>query len=119
VMTGVARTQRPTTSRFLGAVWGGVGLVLAVVAVAAVWGGAFSPWLLPGLAALLYGVGAFVHGSLADRPPYRLAAFLWWGGAAALLAWPGVHGLAVLGGLVLVGHVIPVCIRWWTQRPRR
>jgi len=113
---GLDLKRRPATSRFLGAVWGAVALALLTLMVVSRGFGAFDPWLLPGLAAMLFGVGAFVHGSLGDRRPYRWAALVWWAGAAGLLAAPGVHGLAGLAGLVIVGHVVPVGIRWWQQR---
>lgn len=113
---GATFAQRPATSRFLGAVWGATGMALMTLILAARLGGAFDAWLLPGLAALLYGTALFVHGSLGERQLYRWAALLWWIGALVLLAWTGVHTLALLAGLVVVGHIVPVSVRWWQLR---
>lgn len=109
------RTTR-TSGRFVSAVWTACVGGMALLAVEAVGFGIFNPFLLPGMMAILFGVGYTIHGVLDHHWVYRYAAGGWWLSAVALLARPTVHALAWLALALLLFQVLPGLVLYLNWR---
>lgn len=105
--------------RLVGTLRYGLMGVIVVLAVASVGMGAFAPLLLPGMAALLAGVGVLAEGIYAKRRLYLGLGAAWWLGAIALLVNPTPAALGGLALLTLLLIVLPASLDLLSYRLTR
>jgi hypothetical protein len=109
------RTQRAQTfgDRVSGAIWGAVGISLALVIIGTQVGYAFErdielhPIFVLTITAVILGIGYFVSSILYEIPLLKWVAFGWWASALVYLFWPGIHSLLIYAGAMVVLQIIP------------
>lgn len=101
---------RPLTGQWVAQLWLGCFTAMAVVAAAGLLLQSINPYAIPGLCALLLGLGFFLHSVLNRRLLFRGIAVGWWLGSLFLLLDPSPRALLVMGLLLLGLHVIPFAI---------
>lgn len=102
-----ALLHAPLTSRLVQAIWLGVIGAIAIIGIAGVGLHQIPPFLLPGLCAVLMGIGYLVHSVLDHRFILRAAAAGWWMGSLWLFYRPGPDSLLHLTLLLLFFQVGP------------
>ena len=105
-----AKLNRPLTGRFVAAIWGGCLMGAAMVSILGLGSGHLSTYQLPGILAVITGIGYFVHSVIDHRTIYKCAAYGWWAGSSYLFFQPNVHALAWFALLILVCQVTPATI---------
>lgn len=93
--------------RLIGQVWLAMGVSVLVLFFAGVGSGTLDGALMPALACTLTGGAVFLTGTLSGLGWLRGLAGAWWLGATAMLIWPGVHVLLLMGVMLLALYVIP------------
>jgi hypothetical protein len=94
-------------ARVLAGIWVGCGVSATLVALLAVYGGAFPAAAVPGAIALILGGGYFASSVAYRRRWMALVAGAWWLGGAAMLIWPARETLLVLAGLLVLFQIVP------------
>lgn len=108
--------QTPLTSRLVRGIWAACIAAMAIFGVVAVSLGDMSPYLLPGILAVLMGVGFFIQGTVDPRPWLRTAAIGWWLGSILLFFQSDVSSLLSLSILLVALQVIPTTLLFWQEK---
>jgi hypothetical protein len=112
--------RMPLSGRLVSATWAACGAAFLVLAAAAGIYGVFSPFLLPALAAVLLGVGCYIH-SVADRRLlFKVTGVLWWLAAMWLFTQVGWNVLIWMSLFMVLLLVAPAAWLYWSgQRALR
>ncbi|MGJ3243436.1 MAG: hypothetical protein ACFE0O_10855 [Opitutales bacterium] len=108
--------KRPISAHLVNRIWLGCLIALMLLAVANKWIGGIDGYLLPGIYALILGIGFFIHGVLDRRKPFQLAALGWWAGALGLFALNDVRALGLFAGLIILCQILPTAWIHWAER---
>lgn len=109
----------PHHARLIGMNWTAVGLAMMVFYFVGVPTKTIPFQAVPGLSALLVGIGIFNTGFLADLRWLVGVAVLWFVGGALLLAFPGPHTLWAMVALLVVGEIVPGLVLMRQERAQR
>ena len=93
--------------RLIGMVWMSMGIGMMVMFFIGVGSGNLDGAHMPALSSVLVGGAFFMTGVLAGLPWLRNLSLGWWGGAAVMLAWPGMHVLWINGLMMLALYMVP------------
>ena len=97
----------PHNAHLIGMNWTAVGLAMGAFYFVGVPMHTIGFQAVPGLSALLVGIGVFNTGHLAGVRWLAGVGVGWFVGGALLLAWPGPHALWAMVGLLVVGEIVP------------
>jgi hypothetical protein len=111
--------KRPISAHLVNRIWLGCLIALMLLAVANKWIGGIDGYLLPGIYALILGIGFYIHGVLDRRKPFQWAAGGWWLGALGLFALNDVRALGLFAGLILLCQVLPIAWIHIRERAQR
>jgi hypothetical protein len=106
----------PLSGRIVSATWIACGTAFIVLVIAVVAYGEFSSYLLPALAAVLLGVGYYIHSATGYRILFKLAAAGWWIAALWLFAHPDPSALAWMSLFLVLFEVLPATWLYFTAR---
>ncbi|MGA2052000.1 MAG: hypothetical protein ABSH19_01675 [Opitutales bacterium] len=106
----------PLSGRIVSATWVGCGTAFLVLIVAVVVFGEFSGYLLPALAAVLLGVGYYIHSATGYRVLFRAAAVGWWFAALWLFGHPDIDSLAWMSLFLVLFEVLPATWLYFAAR---
>lgn len=106
----------PLTSRLTRGLWLACGAAYIIFVLESVLLGGVSPYLLPGIFAVLIGVGFFVEGMAEGTRLYQGLGVAWWAGAFLLFLEPGVDSLAALGVMIMLLQVLPATLLFLKKR---
>ena len=98
---------KPLTGQLVRSIWLGVFCAMLIATAGAVWVAELSAYLLPGIYALILGIGLFTHSVLNGRTLFRALAGGWWAAALLLLSRDDVITFAWFSGFLLILHVLP------------
>lgn len=98
---------KPLTGKLVRSIWLGVFSAMVIGSAGGVLVAELSPYLLPGVYALILGVGFFSHSVLNGRTLFRFLALAWWAAALLLLSRNEVVTFAWFSGFLLAFHVLP------------
>lgn len=109
------RTERVKTfaGRVAGAIWGAVGISIALYIAATIVGYSFErnivlhPIFICSVTSILVGIGYFASGILYEIPWLRWVAIGWWATSVIYIFWPSVHALLVYALVVLALQIVP------------
>lgn len=111
---------RNVAGRAFAGIWVGLGVTLTLLGTLAVWAGALDPRALPGVLALVFGLGYFASGHLSGLGWLTAVGLFWWAGGGVLLFWRGSGALLGLAALVLVLEIGPaLALRRLERDPAR
>ncbi len=108
--------RAPLTNRLTRGLWLACGGAFIVFTLESVLLGGISPFLLPGIFAVLIGVGFFIEGMAEGTRLFQGLGLAWWVGAFALFLRPGVNALALLGALIMLLQVLPATLLYFRHR---
>jgi hypothetical protein len=111
--------RMPLSGRLVSATWVGCATGFGVLALAAVSDDVFSVYLLPALAAVLLGVGCFIHSVLDRRRIFKILAIGWWLSALWLFANPDVNALGWMSLSLVLLQVLPAGWLFFTRKRAR
>jgi len=109
----------PYHARLIGMNWTAVGLAMMGFYFIGVPAQTIPFQAVPGLSALLVGIGVFNTGFLADLRWLVGVALLWFVSGALMLAYPGPHTLWAMVLLLVVGEIAPGLVLMRQERARR
>jgi hypothetical protein len=109
--------RMPLSGRLVSATWVGCATGFGVLALVAVAGNVFGLFLLPALAAVLLGVGCFIHSVVDRRRIFKVLAVGWWLSALWLFAHPDVNALAWMSLSLVLLEVLPSGWLFFTRKP--
>lgn len=101
-----------TAPRLNQRVWLGACITGLILAVSSVTFEIFSPFYLPGIFAVILGLGFFLHSALSQKRVFAIAAVGWWAVAIPLLATADRVNLLWFGLAIIVLQVAPATIIW-------
>lgn len=104
------KTRAPLTTRLMRGLWIACGAAFLIFAMESVVFEKFNPFLLPGILAVLMGVGYFIQGVAESRKLYELLGFGWWAGSCVLLWLGNVDTLAWLSLMLLFLQALPATV---------
>ncbi|WOO41526.1 hypothetical protein [Rubellicoccus peritrichatus] len=104
------KTKAPLTTRLMRGLWIACGAAFIIFIMESIVFGGFSPFLLPGIFAVLMGVGYFIQGVAESRKLYELLGIGWWLGACALLWLANVNTLAWLSAMLIALQAAPATV---------
>jgi hypothetical protein len=99
--------QMPLSGRIVSATWLGCGAGFAVLAIVAIVYGTFTIYLLPALAAVLLGVGCYIHSVVTRQRLFKFLAAGWWLAALGLFTQPTIHSLAWMALSLVILVILP------------
>jgi hypothetical protein len=105
----------PLSGRIASATWVACGVGFAVLALVAGVFQAFTPYLLPALAAVLLGVGYYIHSVAQRRVLFKFVAAGWWLSALGLFTQPNVNALAWMALSLLLFQAAPAAWLFFTR----
>jgi len=105
----------PLSGRIASATWVGCGVGFALLALVAGVYQAFSIYLLPALAAVLLGVGYFIHSVAQRRNLFKFVAIGWWLAALGLFTQPNINSLAWMALSLLLFQAAPAGWLFFTR----
>ncbi|MEM8550285.1 MAG: hypothetical protein AAGF10_05790 [Verrucomicrobiota bacterium] len=106
----------PLTNRLVRGIWVACAIALVLLSTLGIGMQAFSPTLLPGLLAVIMGLGYCIHGYLDGRRLYFFAAAGWWLGSIVLFSQNNVASLAWLALFLICFQVLPTAWIYGQQR---
>ncbi|MGE9297216.1 MAG: hypothetical protein ACQKBV_13115 [Puniceicoccales bacterium] len=110
--------RTPLTSRLVRGIWAACIAAMSLLGIVAVGLGGMSPFLLPGVFAVLMGVGFFIQGAMDPRPYLRTAAIGWWLGSIWLIYQASADALLSLAVMVIAFQVTPTLLLFWQEKQR-
>jgi hypothetical protein len=108
--------RMPLSGRLVSATWVGCATGFGVLALVAVMDNVFGLYLLPALAAVLLGVGCFIHSVMDRRQIFKFLAVGWWLSALWLFANPNVNALAGMALSLVLLQVLPAGWLFFTRK---
>lgn len=102
-----ALSFKPMSGSYLSAVWFACGVAALLFSLAGLHLHVFDSRLIPGLLAVLMGLGSYVSSTVEGALLNRIVAAGWWSGSLVLLSIDGVDSLLVFAGLIVVLHMLP------------
>jgi hypothetical protein len=97
----------PLSGRLVSATWAACAIGFGVLALVAMSYNAFDPFLLPALAAVLLGIGCFIHSVIDRRRLFKFLAVGWWLAALGLFTQTDIHALAWMALSLILLVVAP------------
>lgn len=107
------------TGRLVATLWAGIAIVAVLISGLLVQAAGVEWDRIPGILAVLLGLGYFVHGVLDPRIWYRIAAGGWWLASIWLFAVPGVDALLWFSLAILAFQVVPSLALYFNWPRRR
>lgn len=108
--------RTPLTSRLVRGIWASCIAAMAIFGVVAVGLGGLNPFLLPGVLAVLMGIGFFIQGTVDPRRYLQTAAIGWWLGSIWLFYQANAQALLSLGVLLIALQVVPTTLFYWQEK---
>lgn len=96
--------------RAFAGIWIGAGVSLSLLGLLGPLVGAYTPMALPGVVAVILGLGYFASGVVAGLGWLRGVGLAWWASGTALLIWRDTWALPALAALVLLLQVGPALV---------
>ena len=106
-------------SRTRTGIWVGCGVGMSILGLLGYYTGAVRPGGLPGVIAVVMGVGYFASSFAYRSRAMRVLGGAWWLSAVGLFLWPGPHALLVLAGLLVAFQVVPGVVFYRRARALR
>ncbi len=106
----------PLSGRLASATWIACAAGFGILAVMSLLRGAFDPFLLPALAAVLLGVGCFIQSVIDRRRLFKFLAAGWWLSAVGLFSQTTVDALAWMALALTLFVALPAGWLFLTRR---
>lgn len=103
-----AELQRaPLFSRLMRGVWCACAISMVIFCAVIFGVKTYNPFILPGLFAILMGIGYYIHSNFDNQKLFRICAAGWWLSALVFLLEISLHSLAWLALAIVCFQIIP------------
>ena len=112
-------TLKPMTGSYVASVWFSCGIAAVLIGVAGLQLKVIDGRHIPGLLAVLMGVGCYTTSIVERTPLNRYLALGWWCGAMLLFAINNIDSILWFAGLIVLLQMLPTTLRIFGKRRKK